>query len=89
MFSKLKQILGHVTVEPINILFIVGILSVEPVRQDFFLQTICGHEFPNSNICDTPSKYNKTVKDATETTTATYITIWFICYINVAKDILH
>ena len=81
MLSKIKQLFCNITVEPINILFLVGILSVEPVRQDFFLQTICRHEFSNSNICRTPTNYNKTVKDATETKTTTYITLWFICYL--------
>ena len=79
MFSQIRRALSHITVEPINILFLVGILSVEPVRQDFFLQTICKHEFPNNDACDSPSKYNTTMKDVVETKTATYINIWFVC----------
>ena len=79
MLSKVKNIIDQITVEPINLLFLIGQLSVEPVRQDFFLQTICKHNFPNDSICDIRSNYNKTVKVTTESQTATYITIWFIC----------
>ena len=79
MLSKVKNIIDQITVEPINLLFLIGQLSVEPVRQDFFLQTICKHNFPNDSICDITSNYNKTVKVTTESQTATYITIWFIC----------
>ena len=79
MFSRIKRILINVTVEPINVLFMVGILSVEPIRQNFFLQTICRNEFPNSDECDSPSRFNTTIKDVVETKTTTYITIWCVC----------
>ena len=78
MFSHIKSMLGQITVEPINILFLVGILSVESVRQDFFLQTICRHEFPGDDACNSSANYNKTMKDVVETKTATYITIWYV-----------
>ena len=78
MFSYIKSMLGQITVEPINILFLVGILSVESVRQDFFLQTICRHEFPGDDACNSSANYNKTMKDVVETKTATYITIWYV-----------
>ena len=82
--SKMKCWMGMITIEPINLLFLVGSLSVEPVRQDFFLQTICQHNFANdsravcSNITNS-SKYNQTAKDTIESQTAFYITIWFVC----------
>ena len=80
MFSYIKNIFRQITVEPINVLFLVGILSVESVRQDFFLQTICRHEFPGNDACNSSSNYNKTMKDVVETKTATYITIWYTIY---------
>ena len=76
MLSYINNILRQITVEPINVLFLVGILLVESVRQDFFLQTICRHEFPGNVACNSSSNYNKTMKDVVETKTATYITIW-------------
>ena len=81
MFSYINNIFRQITVEPINVLFLVGILSVESVRQDFFLQSICRHEFPGNDACNSSSNYNKTMKDVVETKTATYITIWYtLCY---------
>ena len=79
MYSKIIRVLSQITVEPINLLFLVGVLSVEAVRQDFFLQTLCRHEFPHNNACDSTSKYNTTMKDIVETKAASYITIWFVC----------
>ena len=80
MLAKLKQFCSKITVEPINLLFLVGTLSVEAVRQDFFLQTICRHSFPKDSVCDATSNYNKTVKLTSESQTATYISIWYICH---------
>ena len=80
MLANLKQFCSKITVEPINLLFLVGTLSVEAVRQDFFLQTICRHCFPKNSVCDTTSNYNKTVKLTSEAQTATYISIWYICH---------
>ena len=82
--SKMKCWMGMITIEPINLLFLVGSLSVEPVRQDFFLQTICQHNFANDSraVCGNitnSSKYNQTAKDTIESQTALYITIWFVC----------
>ena len=76
MLSKIKHIIGNITVEPINVLFLLGILSIESVRQNFFLKIICKNEFPNNTVCDFPSNYNTTVKDIVSTKTSSYITIW-------------
>ena len=78
MASKIKEIFSQITVEPINLLFLLGQLSVEPVREDFFLQTICKHNFPNGTMCENTSNYSSSMKVATETAATTYITIWFI-----------
>ena len=78
MASSVKHIFTQITVEPINFLFLLGQLSVEPVREDFFLQTICKHNFPNYTTCENTSNYSRVLKVATEAPTTTYITIWFI-----------
>ena len=78
MTSKITRILSNITVEPINLLFLVGILSVEAVRQDFFLLTLCRHEFPDNVACESTTKYNATTKDVVETKAASYITIWYV-----------
>ena len=79
MFSKIIWVLSQMTVEPINLLFLVGVLMVEAVRQDFFLQTLCRHEFVHNDACDSTSEYNTTMKDIVETKAANYITIWSVC----------
>ena len=84
MVTKLLTLASQISVEPINLLFLLGQMSVEPVREDFFLQTICNHNFPNDSneVCENVSSYNKTLKIDTESEAASYITIWFIFYIS-------
>ena len=80
MVVKILRLISQISVEPINLIFMLGQLSVEPVREDFFLQTICNHNFPNDSkiLCENVSSYNKTLKIDTESEAASYITIWFI-----------
>ena len=57
----------------ITLIYFSSISISDTIRQDFFLNIICLHLHPNTNVCNT--QYNETVKDQIESLTATYISI--------------